>query len=195
LKKSRAAVSESICLACGLCCDGTIFGDVKLVPGDDAAALRAHGLRLLRPVSKKTVEGPGANPTLRFQQPCTALNGCQCRIYDSRPGHCRDFECFLLKKVEQRRVTRPQALRVIRAARTLSQKVRKLLRSLGDAEETAALADRFRRTSRRLERANPDEKGVELYRQLTLDFHNLNLLIHEAFYTERPKQLGTEPRL
>jgi hypothetical protein len=84
---------------------------------------------------------------------------------------------------------------VIHAARARSQEVRKLLRGLGDADETAALADRFRRTTRRLERANFDEKEVELYRQLTLAFHDLSLLIHEAFYTERPKELGTEPSL
>ena len=80
---------------------------------------------------------------------------------------------------------------VIDTARARSQEVRKLLRRLGDSDETAALADRFRRTTRRLERANLDEKAVELYGRLTLAFHDLNLLIHEAFYTERPKELGT----
>jgi len=76
---------------------------------------------------------------------------------------------------------------VIRSARAQSRKVRKLLRSLGDTDETAALADRFRQTTRRLERANLDEEAVEHYRQLTLAFHDLNLLIQEAFYSERLK--------
>jgi Fe-S-cluster containining protein len=123
-----------------------------------------------------------ANPTLRFLQPCSALNGCRCCIYGSRPGHCRHFECFLLKKVEENRVTRAQALHVIRAGRARAQNVRELLLGLGDTDETTALADRFRRTTRRLERAKPDAKAAELYRQLTLAFHDLNLLIHEEFY-------------
>jgi len=140
------------------------------------------GLRVLGFSSRKPGTAPSANPTLRFLQPCSALSGCRCRIYGSRPGHCRHFECFLLKKVEENRVTRAEALRVIRVARARAQKVRRFLRGLGDHEETAALADRFRRTTRRLERAKPHEKAAELYRQLTLAFHDLNLLIHEAFY-------------
>ena len=181
-KKSKAAASEPICLSCGLCCDGTIFGDVKLVPGDDAGSLMSLGLRVLGSSSKRPGAAVPANPTLRFLQPCSALNGCRCRIYGSRPRHCRHFECILLKKVEENRITRSQALRVIRVARARAQKVRRFLRGLGDDDESAALADRFRRTTRRLERAKPQEKAAELYRQLTLAFHDLNLLIHEAFY-------------
>jgi hypothetical protein len=82
---------------------------------------------------------------------------------------------------------RAQALSVIRAARARSQKVRELLRNLGDSDETAALADRFRQVTRHMERANSDERAIELYGRLTLAFHDLTQLIHEAFYTERPE--------
>jgi Fe-S-cluster containining protein len=156
------------------------------VPRDDAAALISLGLRVSGSCSQKSGAVRPPNSSLRFSQPCAALDGCRCRIYGSRPGHCRNFECFLLKKVEERRVSRTEALRVIRTARARAEKVRKLLRGLGDADEAAALTDRFRRTTRRLERIKLDEKAAQLYSQLTLAFHDLNLLIHAAFYTGRP---------
>ena len=53
---------EQLCRACGLCCDGTLFKDVELQPGDDAGRLQAAGLKL---------ETLRTKP--RFAQPCAAL--------------------------------------------------------------------------------------------------------------------------
>jgi hypothetical protein len=53
---------------------------------------------------------------------------------------------------------------------------------LGDTEETLALAVRFRRTVRRLERSKLDGRAADLHAQLTLAVHDLNRLLAEAFY-------------
>ncbi len=123
----------------------------------------------------------------RFPQPCAAFDGCRCRIYPLRPRYCREFECLLLKKVQQGEATHSDALRVIRAVRRRTDKVRSLLTALGDKDEAVALAGRFRRTSKRLERAQLDEKAAHLYSELTLAFHDLTMLLSEAFY---PAPLG-----
>src|SRR5882672_5046967 len=81
---------EQLCLACGLCCDGTLFDLVKLERGDDAGKLKALGL----PVSLSR----GKLPVARFPQPCSALcAGRTCRIYANRAGQCRPLECQVFK--------------------------------------------------------------------------------------------------
>jgi hypothetical protein len=118
----------------------------------------------------------------RFPQPCAALNGCICRIYADRPARCRQFECALLKAV-QAGVTEPSAaLRAIRDARQRAERVRCLLRDLGDVDETLALSLRFKRTKKRFESSPPDDDTAEVFGQLTLAVHDLNLLLREKFY-------------
>jgi hypothetical protein len=64
--------SSQLCLACGLCCDGTLFADVELQPGDSADRLRELGQKLPQ---GKDAEG---KPVHKFAQPCPAL-GADCR--------------------------------------------------------------------------------------------------------------------
>src|SRR5437764_15390956 len=86
-KGASDAVSQ-LCPACGLCCNGVLFGDVELQPGDDKKKLSALGL---------VVERRGGKS--RFPQPCSCFDGKLCRIYENRPGRCRTFECRLLQQV------------------------------------------------------------------------------------------------
>lgn len=181
---------EDICLSCGLCCNGVIFADVKLLPKDDAAGLVALGMPLIKSHCG-VAEAPAPrvpNRGWRFLQPCAAHDGCRCRIYGSRPKYCRDFECLLLKTVQRGRVTPGEALKVIRATRRRAEKVRKLLRALGDDEETCSLAARFRRMTKALQRAEPDAARAELYGRLTLAFHKLRLALNDSFYPAPPRE-------
>ena len=115
-------------------------------------------------------------------QPCAALENGRCRIYTERPQYCREFECSLLNKLQSGRIDRAAALRVIRDAHHRADKVRRLLAALGDTDSATALATRFRRTRRRMERADLDEATAEMYAQLTLAVHALNLLLSSSFY-------------
>lgn len=175
---------SSICLQCGLCCNGTIFADVKLLAHEKAAPLQSLGLRLSKtaPDRRSGAEGKTASSRWRFPQPCSAFDGCRCRIYSSRPQYCREFECLLLKQLNQGKVTRSSALRVIRSALQEADEVRQLLRALGDMEESLALAARFHRMTRSLTRVVPGLKTAELYGRLTLAFHKLRLTVDKAFY-------------
>ena len=171
---SEAAATEQLCLTCGLCCNGVIFANVGLQPGDDAARLRLLGLPVCTPPSK--VRPPHPN------QPCAAFDGCRCRVYVDRPQYCREFECVLLKSINAGRTEPAAALRIIRTAHERADKVRHLLRALGDTDEHVALNARFRRTGKRLKERELDEETADLYGQLTLAVHDLNLLLSDAFY-------------
>jgi hypothetical protein len=164
-------VASQLCLVCGLCCDGTLFKDVELQAKDHPQTLRDRGLALFRRRAK-----------VRFPQPCTALNGCACRIYPDRPARCCDFECLLFRAVLEGVRTTPEARRIIRQARERADRVRRLLQWLGDTDETVALSVRFRRMQRRFENDGGDEESVDRYGELTLAVHDLNILLRDAFY-------------
>jgi Fe-S-cluster containining protein len=166
--------ASQLCLECGLCCNGVIFADGQLQPGDDAARLRRLGLRF------SPTSGPSAGR--KFLQPCTAFDGSCCTIYPERPKYCREFECLLLQNAQAGRLEIKAAQRIIRTARQRADKVKRLLRELGDADDQTALSIRFRRVKRRLESGALDEATADLFGQLTLAVHDLNLLLSDAFY-------------
>jgi len=166
-----------LCRQCALCCDGVLFKDVELQPGDDAKQLESLGL----PVSKLS-SSHSAFRAQKFPQPCAALDGCLCRVYADRPARCRQFECALLKSVHAGARDVASALRIIENARKRADQVRTLLRECGDANEALALSLRFKRTKKRFEASPPDDACAETYSRLTLAVHDLNLLLHGKFY-------------
>ena len=156
-----------------MCCNGTIFADVKLGAEEDSDRFQSLGLKLV----KTRGSGPAA-----FQQPCSGFDGCRCRIYGERPQHCRTFECLLLKSVRSGGRTVENALGIIGSARQQADKAWRLLRELGDTEEEEALMTRFRRTARRLEVQERAGDAASLFADLTIAVHNLNLMLSENFY-------------
>ncbi len=171
-----------------MCCNGVIFADVKLQPGDDPELLRRLGLQLkqprLRGRNNRRLPGPF------FCQPCAAFDKGRCRIYSDRPEYCGAFQCGLLKSMDAGRTDLPAALRVVNTAHQRANKVRRLLCELGDNDEQRALAVRFRQLSRHLEKTGFDKRTAELFGQLTLAVHDLNLLLSQAFYPGSPDQVG-----
>jgi uncharacterized protein len=165
--------SNSLCLECGLCCNGVIFADVQLRAEDDAARLRALGLALVQR-SRAGME--------KFKQPCTAFAGCKCNIYSERPTYCRQFECLLLKRVKAGEIGPRESRRVIRSALQLVGNVKSLLQKLGDTEESLALSKRVRRMRRKVESGHCDKETARIFGELTLVSHELNILLAQSFY-------------
>jgi uncharacterized protein len=187
---ANRAAADKLCLVCGLCCNGVIFANVELQPGDLPEQLRSLGLAVRPPRS--------AHRRPFLSQPCAALDGCRCRCYAQRPNYCQAFECVLLKSVRAGRTDLDAAHRVIRTAQQRADRVRNLLRSFGDQDEAVALATRFRRLSKRFARADLEDEIAEQYASLTLAVHDLNLLLSEAFYPGRAdglsqSELATRP--
>ena len=167
--------TNSLCLECGLCCNGVIFADVQLRRGDNAARLRALGLAFVKN-SKGGI--------VKFRQPCAAFGGCKCNIYSERPKYCREFECLLLKGVKAGEVKIDEARRVIRSALRQAETVKRLLRRLGDEDETLALSKRVRRIQRAMESRAQEKETAHAFGELTLAAHKLNMLLSERFYSE-----------
>jgi uncharacterized protein len=129
--RTPEAVAQ-LCPACGLCCNGVLFGDVELQRGDNAKILTQLGVDLFRK-GRKTA----------FPQPCACFDGKLCGIYAERPKQCRAFECGLLKRVKAGKLTAGAALKTIAGARRSSEAVLMLVRELGSTDETKPLNQRY----------------------------------------------------
>lgn len=79
------SLTDRLCTHCGLCCDGSLFGDVELASRKEADGLTILGLE---------IDDDGDGEVL--VQPCRALQGTRCGVYAHRPECCRTFACRLL---------------------------------------------------------------------------------------------------
>ncbi len=124
---------EQLCPNCGLCCDSTLFADVELRASDNPARLIRLGLTLLKKSKFK----------IAFAQPCACFDGKICQIYKDRPKQCQLFECGLLKRVGAGEMTAKAALKKIFDAKQRAERVRTLLRLLGQRDERMAFTHRY----------------------------------------------------
>lgn len=166
--------AQQLCLSCGLCCNGVIFADGELRPGDDAEKFRELGLRLKARRGERSEQ--------KFHQPCGAFANCRCSIYADRPEYCRAFECALLKRVNAGALSSDTALKAIRSAKQKSEKARRLLRALGCTDEYVSLSVRFRRMNRRIHSEARDHGRADTFGELTIAVHELNLILSREFY-------------
>jgi Fe-S-cluster containining protein len=100
--------STSVCIGCGLCCDGTVVGHLAVRdPSDLGAPLAALGVEMI-------VE---ADPPV-FALPCPALADGTCTVHDlHRPHACSQFECSLSAAVRDGEVPAGDARAVIAETR------------------------------------------------------------------------------
>jgi Fe-S-cluster containining protein len=99
---------STLCLHCGLCCDGTLFTHVPL-RATEAGPLKALGL----PV-KAREDGTPILP-----QRCAALDGKRCTAYAERPEGCRRYHCHLFSALSEGEVSLEEALAVVDGAHAL----------------------------------------------------------------------------
>ncbi|HTR42852.1 MAG TPA: YkgJ family cysteine cluster protein [Pseudomonadales bacterium] len=138
---------DQLCTQCGLCCDGTLFADVELRAGDDAKRLKKLGLSIYKKEDEAEHEDEKDFKKVKkaFVQPCACFDGRLCKIYGERPGHCRLFECGLLKRVNAGEMKPGAALKKISSAKTILKKLQDLLGAFEGDEEGMALSKRYER--------------------------------------------------
>ncbi len=105
---------QSICIGCGLCCDGTVVTHLALRDESDLGApLRGLGVEIIA----------AAEPPV-FELPCPAVCDGVCTIHDlHRPSACSQFECKLSRAVLDGRVAADEARLIIGATLRLRQEV------------------------------------------------------------------------
>lgn len=93
---------ESICVDCGLCCDGTIFDFIQSPPDEDISKWNK-----LKNVDKDGVKG--------IKLPCPYLDGSKCSIYnEEKPLACSAYFCRLARVVKAGNATTEEAKEIIK---------------------------------------------------------------------------------
>jgi len=109
LSESRDLELTALCQSCGLCCDGSLFGRVRLESSDVDLARRHH---LLVVANGKS-----------FEEPCTALvkrdTHRHCLIYAERPESCRRFVCELYARHVREPASLDERMGLVRRAKAL----------------------------------------------------------------------------
>ncbi|HYG24747.1 MAG TPA: YkgJ family cysteine cluster protein [Verrucomicrobiae bacterium] len=172
---NEASGLNALCLECGLCCNGVIFANGELRSQAEAGRAQALGLALVR--RKNGSDGP-----IRFRQPCAALNGCACTVYPGRPKYCREFQCLLFQKTARGDVTLDKAMALTQSARKRVARITRLLALLGDTRPDLPLMARFRRVQNSAERSPMQREAAVQFSELSLEMHQLNLLLGREFY-------------
>lgn len=169
-KNSPDTSVDQLCPNCGLCCNGVLFADVELRAGDDAKRLAELGLPLARKGGK-----------LAFAQPCACFDGKLCTIYADRPKRCRTFECGLLKRVQDGELEVDAAMTTIALAKRQAEKVRVLLRQLGQKDEGLAMTKRYTLAMSAPIDMSDHETDSERRGELMLAVDDLMQLFHLSF--------------
>ena len=108
--------SEHLCLACGLCCDGTLIGFVELSKEEIPSVKEIMDI--------EEIQGNGF-----FLHPCKKYcNGCT--VYEQRPKNCAKFKCGLLKSHEQDSISFNDASAVINEVKLFKDSISSKLESL-----------------------------------------------------------------
>jgi Fe-S-cluster containining protein len=97
--------AQDLCAGCGLCCEGSLFDHVPLLP-EEPQGLRALGF---------TIEMQGDQAV--FKLPCGFHTGTGCSVYEARPQTCRGFRCATLRALDSGAIDRDEAHRRTREAK------------------------------------------------------------------------------
>ena len=105
--------ATKVCLACGLCCDGTVIGFVQVA-------------REELPELRELLDVENANGEGFFLQPCKKF--CDgCTIYPNRPKQCAKYECGLLESLEQKEIDLDTALETVHVVKQKKVAIEKKL--------------------------------------------------------------------
>lgn len=99
--------TSSLCLSCGLCCQGQLFGWVPLQE-DEVDRARIWG-----------VDPYQSGDRWRFNQPCRCFRDMRCSVYEARPKECVAYVCELLQRLRDGQINYPEAIAVVAEARKL----------------------------------------------------------------------------
>lgn len=159
--------SLNICLPCGFCCDGTLIGYVQLNPEE-------------LPTLRELMEIEDANENGFFLQPCN--NYCDgCTIYSKRPKQCANFNCGLLKSVEQKELGFDSAIEIINEVKEQKSAIEKKLDALQFELKSKSFHFKMVELNTLLQKKKSEASLTQGHLELLSDLEQLNGLILGKF--------------
>lgn len=161
-------VEQSLCVRCGLCCDGTIFERARIFPADDLAQLAADGFILVTAAER-----------IGFALPCHHHQDRICTVYQQgRPHVCHTFRCALLHRLEAGELSCEEALARIEHAVALAGRIQAQLPAQRD-NERQSLKQRMAAWQQAQTAAGIDVRRT--FTALLLDFASLQRILDQHF--------------
>ncbi|MFC2108982.1 YkgJ family cysteine cluster protein [Bacteroidota bacterium] len=158
--------SLNVCLACGLCCDGTLIGFVQVASDE-----------LFRLKKLMEIEDSGNNGF--FLQPCD--NYCDgCSIYTKRPKQCIDFKCGLLTSVETKQLDFNSANEIIALVKFQKNEIEKKLASQKFVFKSQSFYFKMIELKKQLDKIKPASLKP-FHKELRVHLTNLNCLLLNRF--------------
>lgn len=177
---------SSLCIACNLCCDGSVFSSVPVT--------EAERDRLATAVDFVT-EGDH----VRIPLPCRQLGADgTCGCYALRPKVCRNFDCKLLKRREKNVVDHDTATEIVSEVKAVRDRAAQLIReALGadfeqdDRDTVTTLYNRM------VNHWNAKRPGMSRYRvkRALVHYAAFEDLISLHIRTKRSRVTPSTPRL
>ena len=116
---------QEICLACGFCCDGTLFDNVNLRPGERGTLPDLIEANYMKPGEKEY-----------FRLPCPYFNG-KCTIYNKKKAEiCSLYRCQLLMDFAKKAISKEEALNIIHNVKILKKEITSLAGQIPGINET-----------------------------------------------------------
>jgi uncharacterized protein len=174
--------SQSLCLTCGLCCDGTLFYGVLLKSDDDVTPLKAAGINIV-----------SDNASTLLQLPCAAHKNCTCTVYENRPQGCRTYKCELLKRFERDDISQQSALEIINKIKSLKNEMNALALA---ASTTAQSGEEIKLLLNRCQTDPSIGAARQDYAHVLLKFGELQIYLDRFFREEAmfaPASLDRSP--
>jgi Fe-S-cluster containining protein len=102
---------SALCQACGLCCQGQLYGRVPLL-AEEIALARTW------PVEFTTYKD-----VVNLKQPCGCFQEQRCSVYSQRPQTCVKYRCQLLRRLGQNEISQAEAVKLVTQALELLGKI------------------------------------------------------------------------
>jgi hypothetical protein len=140
---------QAICVQCGLCCDGTLFGHAVLQKGERGS--------LPEKIEQQYWK---EEETEFFTLPCQYFNG-KCTIYDQKKAVvCSAFRCQLLKNFSKGQISKDNADRIVSDALKFRDEILELYKCIFEDDTKLSFRELLTEISKNT--APPTEKTKEL---------------------------------
>ncbi|WP_299706367.1 hypothetical protein [uncultured Pontibacter sp.] len=159
--------STNICLACGLCCDGTLIGFVQLSHEELPA------IRELMDIEEASSDGI-------FIQPCEKYcDGCS--IYLDRPKQCASYNCKLLEYVLRKELDHTSAIEIIDVAKQRKSAIEEKLALLQLKLQSQSFYFKMAEIKKLHQKNELELASTQDFKDLIADIKQLDSLLSKQF--------------
>jgi len=154
---------ETTCLACGMCCDGTLLNHASLESWR-SRELSKEGFRVFWRNERQE---------WAFLLPCSHHVDRRCARFEDRPPICGVYRCKLLKRVESGETTATDALTIVESAQAMVAAIAADLRGNPEYDAIDGFRARVEHYARRADEGLEPNTGPVIERYYELIGHLL----------------------